>query len=100
MSAAAAVCAPEFASEAESITREQESIYADLRAAKERGVAAADLDSAAGRFDAVEERVEQLRKRFYPSAARLTIGLGLAVISSAAARRNRIVWVEAREDQT
>lgn len=87
----------EFIEAAAALTREQESIYAALAAANKRGLAGSDLDSTTRRFEAVGERVEQLRKRFYPHAAHLTISIGIAVLSSPTGRRMRTVWVERRE---
>ena len=87
----------DFDTEARAICSERDAWWSDLRElnAGQRATGA-DFDALMQRSNALDARVEALRKRFYPRAHRLVISDGAATMVSRTARSTRRVWSDSR----
>lgn len=83
----------DFDTEARQICADRDQWFQDLKTYNRTpGVTAADVDALMARSEQIDQRVEQLRRRFYPRAHRLVISHGSAVTVSPTGRSTRRVW--------
>ncbi|GEA79919.1 hypothetical protein [Cellulomonas uda] len=83
----------ETVAELEAIDEAREAAYGALREAICRGVRAADLQAIHESIDAVDARVDALRRKVWPRyRGRLVVAVGVACLISPAGRSTRVVW--------
>ena len=83
----------EFDAEARSICSDLEAWWERLRAFnRSEGRTGAELDAIMASRDAIGDRAEELRRRYFPRAHRLVVQNGAAITSSPTARSIKRVW--------
>jgi hypothetical protein len=93
---------PVFAAECAAIDAAREQMFADLKAARLRGLMGRDLDASLKASATLDARMATLKSKFYPKrAGRLSVALGSAILISPTGRTTWL-WsappVEADED--
>lgn len=85
-----------FTIEAARINAAREQWHADLKALNSTGnMTGADLDALMKRSAQLDADTEELRRKYYPRAHKLIIGMGMASTWSKTGRSSRVVWYAA-----
>ncbi|WP_280367253.1 hypothetical protein [Nocardia wallacei] len=87
---------PEFADEIAALYEAREAAFAALRAANASSLTGQDMDAMVTAMAEIDERCEDLRRRFFPRRHRLVVTSGGAMLMSKANRHVEIVWTAPR----